>query len=79
MLRMLDGEVHASLLRRMAGEDDADDDHRVPSSPPTAASRFGRTIHLWTSSWFCSEGALPMSVAARVVDFLMASHPAMPL
>jgi hypothetical protein len=80
MLRMFDGEVHASLLCRMAREDDADDDHRLSSSSPTAASRLGRTIHRWSSSWFCSEGAaLPMSVAARVVDFLIASHPAMPL
>ena len=80
MLRLLDGEVHASLLRRKAewGVDGGEIHSRYHFSP-SFSSHLGRTIHGWTSSWFCSVDSMPMSVAARVVDFLMASHPAMPM
>ncbi len=48
-------------------------------SATRVVSEFGRAIHDWTTSWFASANAMPMSVSARVVDFLMASHPAMPM
>jgi len=89
-LPMLDGEVHASLVRRMAAANyDGDDEgiggkmssssYAYSSSSSSSSSFFGKTIHGWTSSWFCSVEAMPISVSARVVDFLMASHPTMPL
>ena len=74
LLRVLDGELHASLLRSMTN-----DDGEISSSSSAALICLGRTIHGWNASWFCSEVALPITVSARIIDFLMASHPAMSL
>ena len=40
---------------------------------------FARILQKWISSWFCCHDTLPLEVVSRVIDFLLASHPFMPL
>ncbi|KAL7535618.1 hypothetical protein ACHAXR_006614 [Thalassiosira sp. AJA248-18] len=66
LLQTLDEELHDSLLQD--GCDFLNDQVFV----------FGKVLHRWISCWFCCHDTLPLESVSRVVDFFLASHPAMP-
>jgi len=81
LLQVLDEELHASL---MSSTDTPTSDTDSAAEENTnrilsIALPCGKILQKWMFSWFCCNHSLPIEAVSRIVDFLMASHPFMPL
>lgn len=76
MLQVLDDELHAVLVR---DESITEDSRFGEVLPIERVWLVAGVLQKWMSAWFCCEDALPVEVVSRLVDFLLASHPFMPL
>jgi hypothetical protein len=76
MLQVLDDELHAVLVR---DESITEDSRFGGVLPIERVCLVAGVLQKWMSAWFCCEDALPVEVVSRLVDFLLASHPFMPL
>lgn len=81
LLKVLDTKLHASLMSstdtHTSDTDSAagENTNRILSM----ALPCGKILQKWIFSWFCCNHSLPIEAVSRIVDFLMASHPFMPL